>query len=92
MIVTMYSSDKNINNIMISLNHDFAIFISKWFYKNFMVLNPDKCSFMLLYFLLTLNLLSNNVTIKITKMKKYWESSLMTNFTSPRILLALPKR
>ena len=51
-IVTMYSPDKNINNIMISLNHDFAIFISKWFYKNFMVLNPDKCSFMLLYFLL----------------------------------------
>ena len=66
----MYSSDKNINNIMISLNHDFAIFISKWFYKNFMVLNPDKCSFMLLYFLLTLNLLSNNVTIKNNKDEK----------------------
>ena len=42
----MYSSDKNINNIMTSLNHGFAI-LSNWFYKNFMVLSPDKCSYML---------------------------------------------
>ena len=35
-----------------------------------MVLNPDKCSFMLLYFLLTLNLLSNNVSIKNNKDEK----------------------
>ena len=32
---------------MNSLSHDFTI-LSKWFYNNFMVLNPDKCSFMLL--------------------------------------------
>ena len=40
-------SDKSISNIMNSLSHDFTI-LSKWFYKNFMVLNPDKCSFILL--------------------------------------------
>ena len=32
---------------MNSLSHDFTI-LSKWFHNNFMVLNPDKCSFMLL--------------------------------------------
>ena len=32
---------------MNSLSHDFAI-LSKWFYNNFMVLNSDECSFMLL--------------------------------------------
>ena len=32
---------------MNSLSPDFTV-LSKWFYNNFMVLNPDKCSFMLL--------------------------------------------
>ena len=32
---------------MNSVSHDFTI-LSKWFCNNFMVLNPDKCSFMLL--------------------------------------------
>ena len=31
---TMYSSDKNVNDVMISLNLEFAI-LSNWFYKNF---------------------------------------------------------
>ena len=44
---TLYTSDKNISNIMNFLSHDFTI-LSKWFYNNFMVLNPDKCCFMLL--------------------------------------------
>ena len=44
---TLYTSDKSISNIMNSLSHDFTI-LSKWFYNNFIVLNPDKCSFMLL--------------------------------------------
>ena len=29
-----------------AVSHDFTI-LSKWFYNNVMVLNPDKCSFML---------------------------------------------
>ena len=37
----MYSSNKNINNIMISLNHYRAI-LSNWFYKIFMVHDPIK--------------------------------------------------
>ena len=44
---TLYTSDKSISNIMNSLSHDFTI-LSKCFYNNFMVVNPDKCSFMLL--------------------------------------------
>ena len=42
---TMCSSDKNVD-IMPSLNFDFAI-LSNWFYKNFMIFDTDKCSFML---------------------------------------------
>ena len=34
------------------------------------------------------HLMSNNVTIKIAKKKKYWKSLLIINLTSPRILLA----
>ena len=45
-VSTVYLFDKNMNNIMTSLNQDFAI-LSKQFYKKFMVLNPDKCFFML---------------------------------------------
>ena len=44
---TLYTSDKSISNIINSLSNDFTI-LSKWFYNNFIVLNPDKCSFMLL--------------------------------------------
>ena len=31
---------------MTSLNHDFAILLN-WFYKKFMFLSPNKCSFIL---------------------------------------------
>ena len=44
---TLYTSDLIISNIMNSISHDFTI-LSKWFYNNYMVFNPDKCSFMLL--------------------------------------------
>ena len=44
---TIYTSDKHVTIIIDSLNHEFTI-LSKWFYNNFMVLNPEKCSFMLL--------------------------------------------
>ena len=44
---TMYTSDKRVSTIIDSLSHKFTM-LSKWFYNNFMVLNPDKCSFMLL--------------------------------------------
>ena len=42
-----YTSDTNISNIISSLIHDFTT-LSKWFYNTFKVLNPDKCSFILL--------------------------------------------
>ena len=40
-------SDKRVSTIINSLRHEFTI-LSKWFYNNFMVLNPEKFSFMLL--------------------------------------------
>ena len=40
-------SDKRVSTIINSLRHEFTV-LSKWFYNNFMVLNPEKCSFMLL--------------------------------------------
>ena len=44
---TFYTPDKSISNIMNSLSYDFTI-LPKWFHNNFTVLNPDKCSLMLL--------------------------------------------
>ena len=44
---TMYASEKCVSTIIDSLSHEFTI-LSKWFYNNFMDLNPDKCSFILL--------------------------------------------
>ena len=40
-------SIKNISNIIISLSHEFTV-LYKWLYNNFMVLNSDKCSIILL--------------------------------------------
>ena len=55
---------------MNSLTHDVTI-LSKWFYK--MVLNPDKCSFMLLGVddELQINLVCGNETLKNSKQQKY---------------------
>ena len=44
---TMYTSDKRVSTIINFLGQELTI-LSKWFYNNFMVLNPEKCSFMLL--------------------------------------------
>ena len=59
-----------------------------------MVLNPDKRYFMLFGVRdrPQTDLVSNKVTIKIAKQKKSWESLVVTNLISPRILLAFPKR
>ena len=40
-------SDRRVSTIIDSLRHEFTI-LHKWFYNNFMVLNAEKCSFMLL--------------------------------------------
>ena len=67
---TLYTSDKSISN-MNSLSHDFTI-LSKWFHNNFMVLNPDKCSFMLLGVdnELQTNLVRGTETLKNSKKRK----------------------
>ena len=43
----MCVSGKRVSAILDSLSHKFII-LSKWFFNNFMVPNPGKCSFMLL--------------------------------------------
>ena len=43
----MYTSDKRVSTIIGFLRHGSTI-LSKWFYNNFMVCNPEKRSFMLL--------------------------------------------
>ena len=69
--ITFYTSDKSISNIMNSLSHNFTI-LSKWFYNNFMVPNPDKCSFMLLGVddELQTNLVCGNETLKNSEEEK----------------------
>ena len=56
---------------MNSLNHDFTI-LSKWFYNNFLVFNPGKCSFMLVGVddELQVNLVCGNETLKNSKQEK----------------------
>ena len=68
---TLYTSGQSISNIMNSLSHDFTI-LSKWFHSNFMVLNPDKCSFILLGVddELQTNLVCENETLKNSKQEK----------------------
>ena len=81
---TLYTSDKSIPNIMNSLSHDFVI-LSKWFYNNFMVLDPDKCSFMLLGVddELQTNLVCVEMKLlKTVNKKKYSGSLLTTNFAT----------
>ena len=39
---TMYISNKRISSIINSSSYDFTA-LSKWFYNNFMVFNPDNC-------------------------------------------------
>ena len=58
-----------------------------------MIINLDKCSFILFGVKNKpqIDLLSNNVTSKNSKENKYLESFLITNLTSPCILLSLPK-
>ena len=68
---TMYTSDKRVSTIIDSLTLEFTI-LSKWFYNNFMVLNPDKCSFMLLGVddSLQTNPVCGDELLKITKQEK----------------------
>ena len=67
----MYTSDKRASAIIDSLSHEFTV-LSKWFYNNFMVLNPDKCSFMLLGVddSLQTNLVCGDEILKNTKQEK----------------------
>ena len=37
---TMYTTDKRVSTIIDSLSHELTI-LSKWFYNNFMIINPD---------------------------------------------------
>ena len=46
---TLNSGNKNISQIISDLSNDFET-LTKWFYDNYMVLNPDKCHFMTLRF------------------------------------------
>ena len=42
---TLYPANKKISQIMSDLSNDFET-LTKWFYDNYTVLNPDKCHFM----------------------------------------------
>ena len=46
---TLYSANKFISQIIKDFSNDFEI-LTKWFYDNYMVLDPDKCRFMTLVF------------------------------------------
>ena len=68
---TMYALDKRVSTIIDSLSHESTI-LSKCFYNNFIVLNPGKCSFMLLGVddSLQTNLVSGDEILKNTKQEK----------------------
>ena len=68
---TLYTSEKSVSNILNSLSHDFTV-LSQWVYNNFMVLNPDKCSFILLGVddEFQTNLVCGNETLNNSKQEK----------------------
>lgn len=89
----MYSSDKNLNNIMTSSSHNFAT-LSNWFYKNCMVLNPDKCSFQLFVFREELQtyLALDNVTIENSKEEKINRITFDNKLDFPTHLTSITKK
>ena len=62
---------KCVSTIIVSLSQEFTI-LYKWFYNHFMVLNPDKCLFMLLGVdnSLQANLVCSDEILKNTKQEK----------------------
>ena len=74
---TIYTSDKHVCTSMGSLRHEFTI-LSKWFYNNFMVCNPEKRSFMLLGVddPLQTNLVSGDQILEKTIQKKVLDVTL----------------
>ena len=61
---TLYTSGYDANAVINKLKQDFSK-IFKWFYKNFMILNPDKCYFLTPGFQEAQpNFSYNNLTIK----------------------------
>ena len=43
---TLYTYNKNLEAVICNLRQEFSM-LSKWFYDNYIVLNPGKCHFML---------------------------------------------
>ena len=85
---TMYTSDKRVSTVIDSLSHEFTI-LSKWFYNNFMVLNSDRCLFMLLGVVdsLQTNLVCGDVILKNTKHEKVFGVILDNNVNFAKHLL-----
>ena len=66
---TMHSHDKSISNMIDSLSHELTV-LSKWFYHQFMVLNPDKVSLMLISINDESGLVYGNETLRNSKQEK----------------------
>ena len=88
----MCTSDKRVSTIINSLSPEFTI-LSKWFYNYFMVLNPDKCSFMLLGVgdSLQTNLVCGDEIFKNTKPEKVLGATLDNKLNSATRLLNITK-
>ena len=82
--VTMYSLDKNCNIVISRHRHDFAI-TSKWFYENYMELNPDKSHFLTLGF----NKPFPNFSLKNTVIKNVTEEKVLGIVIDNNLLLNL---
>ena len=89
---TMYASEKRVSTVIDSLNHEFTI-LSKWFYNNFMVLIPDKCSLMLLGVdkSLQTNLVCGDEILKNTKQEKVLGVTLENKLNFATQLLNITK-
>ena len=90
---TMHSSDKNINNAMTSLNHDFTV-LSDWFNKHFIVLNPDKYSFTLFGVKdeLQTDLVSNSIITRYSKEGKALGTTFDNNLNFSTHLTSITKK
>ena len=68
---TQYSCERTFDQVINNLKTDFYS-LKKWFYNNFLVLNPKKCHFMTLGTQNTFeNFVCENITIKNTPSEKF---------------------
>ena len=89
---TLYTSGNDANAVINKLKQDFSK-IFKWFYEHFMILNPDKCYFLILGFQdAQPNFSYNKITIKNVSEEKILGITIDNKLTFKSLLKNICKK